>query len=604
MSSVNKISSPVDSITTIKKINEIIDNLGGEQVQADWSQTDDSAVDYIKNKPTIPDVSGKEDVSNKVTTISSSSTDTQYPSAKCVYDELQDVKNLINVTYSELVALKTAGTLKEGTYYRMTDYVTTTNETGLMRLYTSEKARSAGHAFDLIIQATSNSTLSEICSAAVHAGDTYFANYNLGGWQIWYDINNDTDKYAWADTTNGKGVIYRLIDERGNDLPYDFKNIQFLRNPSSTNRYNIISSYLTSSSGYYYTFSYIDNGTVEDLTLTGTLCSENKLALTENSNKKQLNNNVFIALDRATSQMNGNIVDRNNYRNTIVSHFYSNSCKVNFHSNILFSFALCNVGDNFITNSVSSIDASAPASGLVQCTFGSYFRNNNIGHGVNRCSFGNFYGYSNIGINVSYCTVGHGNGYVNIADSCTCINIGNSNGYVNMTISNCSLASSIRATDSGYFTTSGLPTGGYTIDITKDENGYVVASWTDEGVPVSKYKATLDAASWTDGVSVQTTTNLVTTVSSSSTDTQYPSAKCVYDALSSKADTSSLATVATSGSYADLSNKPNLSGYQTTSNLVTTVSASSTDSQYPSAKLFYDTVGNIETILHNINSGT
>ena len=40
-----------------------------------------------------------------------------------------------------------------------------------------------------------------------------------------------------------------------------------------------------------------------------------------------------------------------------------------------------------------------------------------------------------------------------------------------------------------------------------------------------------------------------------------------------------------------------LSGYQTTANLVTSVSSSSTDSQYPSAKLFYDTVGNIETLL-------
>ena len=36
----------------------------------------------------IPDVSGKENASNKVTSLSSQSTDTQYPSAKCVYDEL------------------------------------------------------------------------------------------------------------------------------------------------------------------------------------------------------------------------------------------------------------------------------------------------------------------------------------------------------------------------------------------------------------------------------------------------------------------------------------------------------------------------------------
>lgn len=58
-----------------------------------------------------------------------------------------------------------------------------------------------------------------------------------------------------------------------------------------------------------------------------------------------------------------------------------------------------------------------------------------------------------------------------------------------------------------------------------------------------------------------------------------------------------LATVATTGAYSDLTGTPSLSGYQTTSNLVTSVSSQSTDSQYPSAKLFYDTVGNIETLL-------
>jgi hypothetical protein len=37
---------------------------------------------------------------------------------------------------------------------------------------------------------------------------------------------------------------------------------------------------------------------------------------------------------------------------------------------------------------------------------------------------------------------------------------------------------------------------------------------------------------------------------------------------------------------------------QTTTNLVTSVSSSSTDSQYPSAKLFYDTCGDIETLIN------
>lgn len=41
------------------------------------------------------DISGKEDMSNKVTSISSTSTDTEYPSAKCVYDLIGDLETLL-----------------------------------------------------------------------------------------------------------------------------------------------------------------------------------------------------------------------------------------------------------------------------------------------------------------------------------------------------------------------------------------------------------------------------------------------------------------------------------------------------------------------------
>ena len=37
----------------------------------------------------------KEDVSNKVTSLSSSSTNSQYPSAKCVYDIIGDVESIL-----------------------------------------------------------------------------------------------------------------------------------------------------------------------------------------------------------------------------------------------------------------------------------------------------------------------------------------------------------------------------------------------------------------------------------------------------------------------------------------------------------------------------
>ena len=58
-----------------------------------------------------------------------------------------------------------------------------------------------------------------------------------------------------------------------------------------------------------------------------------------------------------------------------------------------------------------------------------------------------------------------------------------------------------------------------------------------------------------------------------------------------------------SGNYNDLSNKPDLSVYQLKNNLVTSISSSSTDTQYPSAKCVYDIVGNIETILTTLDIG-
>lgn len=63
------------------------------QVNSDWNAS--SGVAQILNKPTIPDVSGKENTSNKVTSLSASSTDTQYPSAKCVYDLVGDIETLL-----------------------------------------------------------------------------------------------------------------------------------------------------------------------------------------------------------------------------------------------------------------------------------------------------------------------------------------------------------------------------------------------------------------------------------------------------------------------------------------------------------------------------
>ena len=129
-------------------------------------------------------------------------------------------KLLVSITWSELKALRDNSQLVAGTWYRITDYTCTTIQ---------ENTRSAGHIFDVIVRADSENKLNEEAFAIQHEGDDYFASSNLSAWKLWYSIDNDTTRFAWADAENGKGVIYRMIDEWNNDVPYDFKNINFKR---------------------------------------------------------------------------------------------------------------------------------------------------------------------------------------------------------------------------------------------------------------------------------------------------------------------------------------------------------------------------------------
>lgn len=149
-------------------------------------------------------------------------------STKTQLNKLQDkvedlelaVNNLVEITWQELKDLRDNSALVPGRQYRIIDYVTTTVQEG---------TRSAGHQFDIIVQALDEKTLSENVHACLHEGDTYFANSKLEAWKLKYCLDNDTSRFGWADEVNGKGVIYRMIDEYNNDLPYDFKNIQFKR---------------------------------------------------------------------------------------------------------------------------------------------------------------------------------------------------------------------------------------------------------------------------------------------------------------------------------------------------------------------------------------
>lgn len=117
----------------------------------------------------------------------------------------------------------------------------------------------------------------------------HFSTSNLAAWKVWYCLDNDATRFAWADAENGKGVIYRLIDEWNNDIPYDFKNIRF--------------------SGEY-TFANADD-------LTGNS--------RENSIRAYFNNNKFLLNKiRFGTYCYNNMFDCDCYNNTL-----GNSCKYN-----------------------------------------------------------------------------------------------------------------------------------------------------------------------------------------------------------------------------------------------------------------------------------
>ena len=277
------------------------------------------------------------------------------------------------VTYSELVALRDKASLVAGMKYRITDYVTTT---------TQNNTKSANHQFDVIVEAVSENELSKLAQATQHEGDTYFNDNDLEAWQLWYDLDNDTTKYEWADAENGRGVIYRMIDEKKNDCPYDFKNILF---------YTTNYTYTTPSDKYYYTFSYVVSVVLYDGTVEKrvTNCHNNSIGVDTLRGKSRLNGNIF---------RNSSFVNYCRY-NTFKNDCRANIFKSNCHSNTLESYCNNNIfGDSCTHNTfMDSCYNNTIRSDCNNNTFGidcnnntleSYCSNNIFGISCNNNTFG------------------------------------------------------------------------------------------------------------------------------------------------------------------------------------------------------------------------
>ena len=206
--------------------------------------------------------------------------------------------SIIESTYAELKTLKNNNQLEIGKYYIITDFVTTCAANGapsgceINGKAVTVTTSSAGHAFDLIVCADSTNTFFPQARARIHEGDTYFANSNLGVWELLYDFNNTTSKYAWA-VSSGKGVIYYMKDEFNNECGYDFKNIQYSRNIAQ-----ITKDYIIRADTPLYTFVSYNSNKNTDASLKN-FCFNNKIDYFINSMTYYLPHNILWNLNIA-----------------------------------------------------------------------------------------------------------------------------------------------------------------------------------------------------------------------------------------------------------------------------------------------------------------
>ena len=150
---------------------------------------------------------------------------------------------MTEISYADLKSLAESSGLIPGNKYRITDYVTTVDST---KTY---PYKSAEHPFDIVVTAVTDSALDANAKAMPHEGDEYFADCNLFAWELKYSLEPNIDNYPLIPDLNGKGTIYYMLDEFGNEANYDFKNILWETTSSEAKFID------EGNTIYYYTFS-------------------------------------------------------------------------------------------------------------------------------------------------------------------------------------------------------------------------------------------------------------------------------------------------------------------------------------------------------------
>ena len=244
----------------------------------------------------------------------------------------------------------------------------------------------------------------------------------------------------------GKGVIWRMIDEFDNDLPYDFKNIQFKRfeitsvqNGHNENAYsndgdhpvvggwgleNPNVSVDTETAEWFYTFSSVNDGTVTDASLacdcdywneTGSGAGQNKMEGVLKG-KFNLPNNVFVYAegdlfcvgnrfgsvcfnntfgDYCCYNTFGSFCFNNTFGNECYNNTFGNGCNSNTFGNDCYENTF---GNSFRWNTFgNNCNANTFGNGCNNNTFGNDCYGNTFGNGCGANTFGNSFRWNTFG---------------------------------------------------------------------------------------------------------------------------------------------------------------------------------------------------------------
>ena len=228
------------------------------------------------------DISGKEDTSNKVTSLSSSSTDTQYPSAKVVYDSLNSKVDKNVGTFTELQAIIDNASANDIVVLEK-DYKNTGNESAI-NITKALNIDGNGHTLDANNSSGIISSTNQL--SILHISDIVFMNANTSAiltsnYLYCYFctfINNDvtgdggainTTKTIYiyncgfinnSATDNGSS-IYSTSTGEINDSFFMPKNLQVYTTSTNTNKIKAINTNLYTGSNEITAATYLNSNT-------------------------------------------------------------------------------------------------------------------------------------------------------------------------------------------------------------------------------------------------------------------------------------------------------------------------------------------------------